>query len=369
MNPEEKILVAALTHRGGLLAREIASRLEGVRLCLPHRLSGSLEFEEPFQGQEIHCFDKFSALAEKAFEKGQDLVCIMACGIVVRGIAPFLKGKDQDPAVVVVDERGKFAISLVSGHLGGANALAKEVAEAIGATPVITTATDVNGLPAIDTMAVNLGMEVENISGIRHVHMAMIEDRPVGLFDENSHFKSALSSYSEAGEIILKDLTGKDLSLLIAKTSAFPVIYVGNKEPGRPWPENWLVLRPKDLVAGIGCNRGTSAGEIQGLLEETFKQAGLSLKSLGVIASVDVKRDETGLLEVIEALEVETRWFNPEDLKRIKVPSPSQMVESYVGTPSVCEAAAILGAGGGRLLVGKTKSPNVTLAVAQAASM
>ena len=117
-------------------------------------------------------FPRLSEAFREAFAQGENLVCVMAAGIVVRGIAPYLKGKDTDPAVVVVDEAGRFAVSLLSGHLGGANDLARRVAEVLGGTAVITTATDVQGLPALDVLAVAQGLTIENLAGVRPIHMA-----------------------------------------------------------------------------------------------------------------------------------------------------------------------------------------------------
>ena len=124
----------------------------------------------------------------EAFAKGHNLVCIMAAGIVVRSIAPSLKGKDTDPAVVVVDEAGRFAVSLLSGHLGGANELARRVATVLGGTAVITTATDVHGLPALDLLAVAEGLTIENLAGVRLIHMALLEGRTVRLVDSQGCF-------------------------------------------------------------------------------------------------------------------------------------------------------------------------------------
>ena len=192
-------------------------------------------------------FHQLSQAFREAFAGSDNLVCVMAAGIVVRGIAPYLKGKDTDPAVVVVDEAGQFAVSLFSGHLGGANDLARHVAQLLGGTPVITTATDVQGLPALDVLAVEHGLIIENLAGVRPVHMALLEGRPVRLVDPEGFLSGELSAYS--GIIPLEP----DLDR--ALTIPGPTVYVGFRE--RPWPPEWLRLRPRNLVAGMGCHKGT----------------------------------------------------------------------------------------------------------------
>ena len=144
------IRIVALTPAGAALGRRLHERLPGATLWLPARLQPDYPEARPFESLHL--------VFAEAFRTKASLVGIMATGIAVRHAAPLLKGKDSDPAVVVMDEQGRFAVSLLSGHLGGANALARTVAALIGATPVITTATDVQGLPAIDSMAAGLGI-------------------------------------------------------------------------------------------------------------------------------------------------------------------------------------------------------------------
>ena len=152
--PEATIRVVALTPRGASLAREISRGLPGARCWLARSQAG----EDP----EEQTFDRVATVFEEAFRRGENLVAVMAAGIVVRSIAPHLQGKAQDPAVVVVDEAGQFAISLLSGHQGGANQLARQVAQIIKGTPVITTASDLQGLPALDLAALRAGLAIEN---------------------------------------------------------------------------------------------------------------------------------------------------------------------------------------------------------------
>ena len=250
--------------------------MPGAELRLPQAQAG-----EP--GDQA--LSRLSGEFRTAFERGEDLVCIMAAGIVVRSIAPYLQGKDTDPAVVVVDEAGQFAVSLLSGHLGGANALARRVAKLLGGAPVITTATDVQGLPALDLLAVAHGLIIENLAGVRPIHMALLDGRPVRLVDPEGCLSGELSAYP--GLFSLEP----DLDQALAGSG--PTVYVGFQE--RPWPPEWLRLRPRNLVAGMGCHKGTPTGELIEFIQQTFKQAGLSLLSLKALATIEAKKDEPGL--------------------------------------------------------------------------
>jgi len=322
--------------------------LPGAQCWLPLGLAG----EDP----EVRAFERLALVFQEAFERRENLVCIMAAGIVVRSIAPHLRGKDADPAVVVVDEAGKFSVSLLSGHLGGANDLARQVAQILGGTPVITTATDVRGLPALDSLAAARGLLIENLAMVRPVSMALLSGEKVRVVDPDGYLADLLE---ENPELLVR---ANDLNA--ALNTASPGIYVGFRE--RVWPPGWLVLRPKNLVAGMGCHKGTPAQEILEFIQETFRQAGLSLASLRTLATIEAKKEEPGLRQAAASLGVEFIWFTKEELQRITVPHPSLQAARHVGVASVSEAAA-LKAGRGELVLGKVKGANATLAVVRAA--
>lgn len=342
-----RIRVVALTPAGARLARRLCQVLDRAECWLPAARA---------VGDAARPFDCLAAVFAEAFARGEDLVCIMAAGIVVRQIAPFLQGKDRDPAVVVVDERGRFAISLLSGHLGGANELAGRVAAALGGTPVITTATEVQELPALDVVAAQNGLVIENLAGIKEVSMALLAGRPVRVVDPEGRLASALEKHPH---LFYRE---DDLEAALAARPR-PTVYVGFRE--RPWPPGWLVLRPRSLIAGVGCRKGAAAVEIVDFLKETFRRHGLSLLSLQALATIAAKKDEPGLQEAARRLKVKLLWFTAEELEQVPVPHPSVQATRYVGTKSVSEAAA-LKAAQGKLLVPKCKGANVTVAVARA---
>ncbi|MFZ5453055.1 MAG: cobalt-precorrin 5A hydrolase [Thermodesulfobacteriota bacterium] len=345
---ERATRVLALTPQGAALARVICRGLAGARCWLPRSQAG--------EAPEIKAFDNLAAVFREAFEHGENLVCVMAAGIVVRAIAPLLQGKDKDPAVVVVDEAGKFAISLLSGHLGGANDLAKQVAKIINGTPVITTATDVQKLPALDSLAAQRGLLIENLAVVRQVSMALLSGRPVRLVDPDGYFADILEE--NPGLFILEN----DVTAALAAEG--PGVYVGFRE--RDWPEGWLILRPRNLVAGMGCHKGAPAGELSEFIQKIFRQEGLALASLRALATIEAKKEEPGLRQAAAELGVEFLWFTAEELKTVNVPHPSPQVAKHLGVTSVSEAAA-LKAGGGELILAKVKGANATLAVARVA--
>ena len=190
----------------------------------------------PVRGAGDLIFHKLAQVFQEAFAGNDNLVCVMAAGIVVRGISPYLKGKDTDPAVVVVDEAGRFAVSLLSGHLGGANELARGVAQVLGGTPVITTATDVHGLPALDVLAAAHGLAIENLAGVRLIHMALLAGRPVRLVDPEGFLSGELSAYPELFRF------EPDLDRALAGPG--PTVYVGFRE--RHWPAGVAQAAPPE---------------------------------------------------------------------------------------------------------------------------
>jgi len=350
MSTPAAIQVIALTPAGAALGQRLCQHFPGAQLHLPAKL--------PSQGLPAQAFASLRDVFTLAFQQRTPVVAIMATGIVVRHLAPLLQRKDVDPAVVVMDERGRFAISLVSGHLGGANALAAAVAKAVGATPVITTASDVQGLPALDTLAVKLGLAIENLPQIKVVQMAWLSGQKVRLVDPDGCLSAALAAWSD----LITPVPEEPQAL----SQPGPAVYIGCREYS--WPAKWLRLRPKNLVAGVGCNKGTPVDEILALLEQTLAREHLSRHCLRCLATITVKQHEAGLIAAARRLGVPLQCFPPEELAPIKVPNPSALVQRHLGVASVCEAAALKAAGSNTLLVAKQKTANVTLAIALAGS-
>ncbi|MFD5405034.1 precorrin-3B C(17)-methyltransferase [Streptomyces griseorubiginosus] len=270
----------------------------------------------------------------RAFAECEQLVCFLATGAVVRLIAPLLGDKVSDPGVVCVDEGGRFAVSLVGGHGGGANELAREVGELLGAEPVVTTATDAVGVPGLDT----LGLPVEG--AVAAVSRALLDGEPVALHNESGW---PLPPLPVAGE----GAYGIRVTDRLVETS-----------------EREVVLRPPTLVVGVGASKGAPVDEVLELIEGTLREAGLSARSVAGLATVDAKAGEPGIVAAAERLGVPLITCSAEELAAVAVPNPSAAPLAAVGTPSVAEASALLR--GGELLVPKRKSARADGAPAMA---
>jgi cobalt-precorrin 5A hydrolase/precorrin-3B C17-methyltransferase len=273
-------------------------------------------------------------------------VIFLATGAALRLVSELVHDKYTDPGVVTVDDGARFSVSLCGGHEGDANELAARVAETLGAQSVITTASESAGLPSLDSLGEDLGFVVEEGSDLAAVGRAVVSGETVRLVSEHSWPLDPLPENLVPGEMADDETPSVLISDLLQET-----------------PEPCVVYRPPSLVAGVGCSRGASAGEILELLSASLRDAGLSQKSLAYLASVEAKRDEAGLLEAARELGVEARFYPAGDLVGIEVPNPSEAALNAVGTPSVSEASAL--AAGGELVVEKRKSANATVAVAR----
>ena len=343
--------IVAITEGGARLARRIAATAGAGEVYLPERLR---------KADNGHYFaDPLAAVLPGLFGRYRGLVCIMATGIVVRLLAPHLRGKALDPAVVVLDEAGSFVISLLCGHLGGGNDLARELAELIGGQAVITTATDVNGLPAWDEVARREGLAVEPLANIVTLNSLLLQGAAILLVDRRNR---VAGHYTDLPWVRLLP----SFAAAQQAEAAGRVFVTHRHIPQVETRRDLLLLRPRDLVLGIGCNRGTSAEEIEAAVRLALQQAFLAFASLGCAASISDKSDEPGLLLFASRHGLPLEFHPAEALNAVIAPSPpSAHALAAVGARGVCEPAALLSAAGGPLLVRKKKVGNVTLAVAE----
>ena len=349
-----KLAVWAVTPNGARLIDRLVAYLPDADIYVSQNLA---EKTAPHNR-----FERLSAAVKEKFDLYSGHIFIMATGIVVRVLAPLIQNKTVDPAVVVVDDLGKNAISLLSGHIGGANELTCEIARIIGANPVITTATDINRVPAIDVLAVENGLVIENPAAIKNVNMALVKNEPVAVHDPLKFLEDMLLDLESAAFCRLSHNLKKRLQQSDIKE--IPIVYIDDAII--ELPPQVLILRPPSLIAGIGCNRGTDSQEIRDHLTEVFESNRLALPSLKCLASIDIKNDEAGLIEVAQSLELPLIFFKREELNQVKgIKNPSPVVEKHVGVKSVCEAAAILASRGGTLIVPKQSTQNVTVAIAR----
>jgi cobalt-precorrin 5A hydrolase len=347
ISPKDNLAVWVITPNGVGLAEKIVQALPETHVYLKAGL-GRLE-------RHAEQYDNLSDSVTELFHQYAGHVFIMAAGIVVRVIAGLLRGKTMDPAVVVVDDCGTHSISLLSGHIGGANRLALEVADIIGARPVITTATDVNQVPAVDVIAVERQLVIENPNAVKRINMALLRAETIAVYDPMGWLADAIPQARSCS-------TASSLNSNPEAASIFVHDHRGDLAP------EVLVLRPPSLVAGLGCNRNTNWQEIQDLLTRVLARAGLASQSLCRLASIELKADEPGLLALAQDLQIPIEFFSPEQLNQVKdIATPSTVVEKHVGVRSVCEAAAILAARRGTLIVPKQSTRNVTVAIARIA--
>ncbi|MGM9659092.1 MAG: cobalt-precorrin 5A hydrolase [Faecousia sp.] len=277
----------------------------------------------------------------ESFVSSEILVFVGSCGIAVRKIAPFVRDKRTDPAVVCVDEKGTFVIPLLSGHIGGANALARRIAETLNATAVITTATDINRKFSVDTWATENGCAISSMKLAKAVSAAILEG--------NIPLKSDFPISGSLPSGVIPGETG-ELGIYLTVTETEPFA-------------NTLRLIPKRLHLGIGCRRGMEKEAIQNAVEQVLQENHLDARAIRSAASIDLKQDEEGLLSFCQEQNIPIRFYTAAELEAVPGDfTPSPFVQKVTGVDNVCERAALLAAE--KLIVRKTACHGVTVAVA-----
>ena len=312
----------AFTAKGEALARRLAEALPGsVSRC----------------GGDV----TLKGWTAEHFAQDEALIFVGAVGIAVRAIAPHCRSKAADPAVVAVDEGGNFAVPLLSGHLGGANALARALAKACGAVPVITTATDVNGLFAVDLWAKAQNCAVLEPGRIKRVSGALLAGQTVRYWSP-----WPVAGEAHAGVEKTDEPEAADFALTLT-----------------PQGEA-LHLVPRIGVLGVGCRRGTTARQLEEAFAAFCAASGLSPAAVCAAASIDLKKDEPGLAEFCKAHGWPITFYPADELRAVPGQfTPSAFVASVTGVDNVCERSAVK-ASGGTLLLPKTAGGGVTLALA-----
>lgn len=289
--------------------------------------------------------DSISSWTEARFRDVDGIVFVGATGIAVRAIAPFVRDKRRDPAVVVVDEKGQFSISLLSGHIGGANDLALAVAGIVGAQPVITTATDVNGLFAVDVFATDNGLAIGSMELAKEVSAALLDGQPIGVVLEEGVAENGLRPR------------------LVGERGAAIGLYIGVRSGACPFART-LRLIPKSVVLGIGCRRGTQAEAIAAAVDRVLLESSIDRRAIRAVATIDLKADEPGLLAFCRDNGFKLYVYTAEELNRLDGEfTASEFVRQVTTVDCVCERAAVAGSGG-RLLVRKQAGGGVTVAAA-----
>jgi cobalt-precorrin 5A hydrolase len=333
-----KMAIVAITKNGIQIARRIKQRIPEVEIYVPAKHNDT--------GDDIIWFSEQSTqLLGNLFKTYDSLVCIFSLGAVIRMVAPHLIDKKSDPAIVVIDDRANNVISALSGHLGGANALARLIASFLGAQPIITTAADVNETIAVDLVGREFDWTVENFENVTKVSAFMVNEEKIAI-------------YQDAGE---KNWWHSPLPKNVAMIDSIDQIKSPEFKAGLIISDRLItdqsiisksvIYRPKSLVVGIGLHWDTSKETIESGINIVLEEKGLSFQSIRNIASTQCG--------------IPVEIYEKDRLASVDVPNPSATVQSFEGTSSVSEASSLLSSKGELVVTKQKLPPNLTLAVSR----
>ena len=346
----EETTVLAITKNGIKIGQNLKKLFPDWNIFCPSKLSNDdneiIWYSEPTSEKIVELFKNSNAL-----------ICIFSLGAVIRLIAPHLKDKKTDPAVIVIDDKTNFVISVLSGHIGGANELTREIAEKLGSLPVITTAADVNKTIAVDLVGREFNWKIDDDSMVTKISAHMVNEEPIGIFQDvgqKNWYKELPKNVS-----IYENL--QDLK----KSNSKAHLIISDKIIDDELSKESVIYRPPSLVVGIGLHWDTTKETIKEGLEFCLEKFKLSSKSIAKLVSIKKPQDVQGLIDLGEEMGIPVEYVNREDLAEISAPNPSETVREFEGTASVSEAAAIK-VSGGKLIVEKQKfPPNLTIAIAR----
>ena len=330
----QTIGIIAFTKAGCALAKKLADGLGlgSGSVCGPARFADELG---------IDAYGSLDAWTQAHFTTDDALIFVGASGIAVRAIAPHVCDKFSDPAVVSVDEAGRFVVPLLSGHVGGANELARDIAVITGGQAAVSTATDVNGLFAVDEWAARHGFAILERSIAKEISAALLDGRPVG-FRSDFELDEKPSGVTEGAA---------DIGFVVSLDDS-----------AMPFPRT-LHLVPRVATVGVGCRKGTDPSALEQAVADALAEANVSAKAVTAIASIDVKKDELAILELASKMGWSPVFYTADELAAVPGEfSSSDFVKRTVGVDNVCERAAC--ASGGELVLGKQAGGGITVAIA-----
>ena len=346
----EKTSVLAITKNGVNIGENLKKLFPDWSIFAPSKLAtdavGITWYSEPTTEKIIELFKNNNAL-----------ICIFSLGAVIRLIAPYLKDKKTDPAVIVIDDKTNFVISVLSGHIGGANELTEEIAEKLGSLPVITTAADVNKTIAVDLVGREFNWKIDDDSTVTKISAHMVNEEPIGVFQEAGE----KNWYKKLPKNVIIYENIEDLK----KSNSKAHLIISDKIIEEKISKESVIYRPASLVIGIGLHWDTSKETIREGIEFCLEKFKLSSKSIAKLVSIKKPEDVQGLIDLGIEMGIQVEYVNREDLAEISAPNPSETVKAFEGTASVSEAAAIK-VSNGELIVEKQKfPPNLTIAIAR----
>ena len=345
----EKVSVLAITKNGINIAAKLKEIFPDWNVYAPSKFSNDKEiiwYSEPTSEKII-----------ELFKNNKALICLFSLGAVIRLIAPHLKDKKNDPAVIVIDDKTNFVISVLSGHLGGANELTQTIAKKLNAIPVITTAADVNKTIAVDLLGRDLGWKIDDDSTVTKISAYMVNEEKIGV-------------YQDAGKINWFKELPKNVKIYerlgdLKESNSKGHLIISDKIMNDDFLNDSVIYRPPSLVIGIGLHWETSKEKIKNGIDNCLTKFNLSPKSIAKLVSIKKPSDVQGLIDIGKEMGVPVEYVDKEELSHVSVPNPSKTVKAFEGTSSVSEAAAIK-VSGGKLIVEKQKfPPDLTIAIAR----
>jgi cobalt-precorrin 5A hydrolase len=364
--------IVAISRNGAALGRKLAKGLANdPALYLDRRFldekDDAIAFDLPAR-----------PLVQRVFQESDQLVLFMPVGAAVRLLAPCLDHKHRDPAVVCVDDAGRFAVSLISGHIGGGDRLAQEVASILGAAPVVTSASHVTGSLAVDLLGQEFGWTVEADSQtITRASAASVNGELVGVYQEAGE-----TGWWPSGQPLPENIkVYPSFTALAESTCSAALIITDRANPEEPGGVTFsealsskfvVVYRPRSLAVGVGCRRGVPMDALEQLIDTAFDDNNLAKASINCLATAELKRDEVGIQALAEKLQVPVHCYDEAELNSMfpqdgsgTGPTPSPEPHRLLGIWGVCEPSALLASAATELLVTKTKTDRATVAVAR----
>ena len=375
MNIDSKIAILCITSNGRSLACKIKSSLnEGdIYFINNKRDENSLDDNEVIsksleEDVEIYTVKKrLKFFVEDIFDKYEYILFIMATGIVVRTIAPLVTSKFSDPAILVTDEKGSNIISLLSGHMGGANEMTLHISDLINSNPVITTATDINKKSSLDMIAKKLNGHIVNFrDNVLDVNAMLVNGDAVGLYIDGEY------NIDTRGFTVLDNSKSLESSISsdeeLKKINLNTIVVISNKENlqiDKYYEDKYRIIKvtPRDIVIGIGCRRDTESHLLQDSLEDFLIKNNIDINSIKEIGSIEVKKDEKAIIDLSENLNVPFKVLSIEEISQVDyLFEKSEWVKKSVGVYSVAEPVAHL-LSDGNVIIEKNKYKGITFSV------
>ena len=346
----ENVSVLAITKNGVNIGGKLKELFPNWNIFAPSKLSNENNsitwYSEPTSDKIIELFKNSNAL-----------ICLFSLGAVIRLIAPHLKDKKTDPAVIVIDDKMTFVISVLSGHIGGANELTQEISEKLNALPVITTAADVNKTIVVDLVGRQFGWKIDDETTVTKISAHMVNSEPIGVFQQTGNTKW----YKE----LPKNVTIYDNLEELKKSNSKAHLIISDAIIDNELAQESVIYRPQSLVIGIGLHWDTTKDTIREGIEYCLEKFNLSSKCIAKLVSIKKPEDVQGLIDLGKEMKIPVEYVDREELAEIITPNPSSTVKAFEGTASVSEAAAIK-VSNGKLIVEKQKfPPNLTIAIAR----